>query len=267
MSLTIEFAGVSTLLWQKGDKPNGGEATVVLVDLGQAGFHTHHATLAMEGNSSVSCPDPDTSIAVPGVPSELGIWDLRGTELEIIADGKPLEVDDSEIDEAKVPAVQAGSIRWLPEIGGLCQSRTLAPGVPIATRLRLSTGRVSATAAQHPPIRVAFDEVVDERDRVIGGERYILPRFMVEIESAKVTLRVDKKREFKFDTDHNVIISNTCVCEPPTRSGAGHFYGHYLLVEAKRKPRVRRTSGPFRREKMFSVPEAPEHCFCAYAMI
>lgn len=271
MSLTIEFAGVSTFLWQpansqrKGASGNGhDEAAVVLVDLGAAGFHPHHATLATEGTSGVSCPDPDTSIAVPGSPLELGIWNLDGTEIELIADAGPLKVDDEEIDNTQPPPDTTGSIRWLPEIGALCQSRTLAPKVPTAARLRLTTGRVSSTAAAHPPVKLAFD---DNDQPIDGGERYVLPRFIVELDCARAALRLDGKREFRFSGDHHVIISNTCVCDASKVGAPGHFYAHYLLVEAKRKPRVRHTSGVFKRPKTFAIPDDPGQCYCAYAMI
>lgn len=270
MSLTIEFAGVSTFLWRKAnekDKDAKDQGEVVLVDLAAAGFHPHHATLATEGGSGISCPDPDTSLALPGWPSELGVWNLKGVEIELIADAAPLAVDDGEIKLQDAPPEGTGSIRWLPEIGGLCQSRTLAPRVPTAARMRLNTGRVSATAARHPPLRVMFDEVVDGNDQPIDGERYVLPRFIVEIDCAKAVLRLDAKREFRFEADHHVIISNTCVCEHARFGAANHFYGHYTLLEAKRKPRIRQTSGEFRRPKLFSVPEDPPQCFCAYAMI
>jgi hypothetical protein len=270
MSLTIEFAGVTTFLWRKAnakDKDAQHQGEVVLVDLGNAGFHPHHATLATEGNRGITCPDPDTSVAVPGWPSELGIWNLKNAEIELIADAAPLTVEDGEINAQEPPPDTTGSIRWLPEIGSLCQSRTLAPRVPSAARMRLNMGRVSATAAKHPPVRVVFDEVVDGEDRVIDAERYILPRFMVEIECARAILRLDGQREFRFDADHHVIISNTCVCDHAKFGAANHFYGHYALLEAKRKPRVRQTSGEFRRPKHFSVPSDPAQCYCAYAMI
>lgn len=258
MGLTIEFAGVSTFVWNK----DRNSAEAVLVDLGASGFHKHHATLATEGAPGLSCPDPDISVAVPGSPLELGIWTLNG-ELAVSADAAPLDVDDGAIEHGNPPSHQNGSIRWLPEIGAICQSRTLASKVPVAARLPLTIGRVSSTAAAHPPMRVAFD-VADEG---LGEERYVLPRFMVEIDAPAVTLRLDAKRELRFANDHHVIISNTCVCEPAGAAGAGHFYGHYLLVDAKRKPAVRRTSGPFLRPKTFAIPSAPEHCFSAYLEI
>jgi hypothetical protein len=260
MGLTIEFAGITTLLWHKDRK----EATVVLVDLAAAGFHKHHAAMAMEGGHEVSCPDPDLSIAVPGQELELGIWNLQGTDIELIADGGPLEVDDTEVDVTQAPADNASSIQWLPEIGALCQSRTLAPGVPISARMQLKTGNITSTRAGHELIRVVFDD----DDRQVGDERYILPRFLVRIDSPRVKIRLDTNREFKFETDHHVTISNTCVCEPVSRGAPGHFYGHYLLVEAKRKPRIRRTYRSGRpKGATFAWPADPEYCFSAYALI
>jgi hypothetical protein len=257
MSLTIEFAGVTTLVWDKARN----EATAFLLDLGAEGFHQHYATLATEGGSHVTCPDPDTAVTMPGAPIELGVWNLKGTDIEIDADATPLDIDDEKIDETQKPPERSGSIRWLPELGELCQSRILARHLRYAARVRLPVGRVSTTAAGQPLLRVVFED----NDQPICQERYLLPRFMVEIDCAKATVRLGKDRELKFASDHHVIISNTCVCEQTTADpGSGHFYAHYLLVDTKRKPRIRRVNGPFRHVKGFSVPEDPEHCCPSY---
>lgn len=259
MSLTIEFAGISTLVWNK----DRNQAEAVLVDLGAAGFHSHHAVLAAMGGDGITCPEPDTSVAVPALPIELGIWNLEG-DVELIADGGPLSVNDDQIDATKPPK-DTGSIRWLPELGELCLSRTLAPGVPVAARLPLKTGQVSATAARHDPIQLEFD---DDAGLVVP-RRYVMARFVVEVPCDKATIRFGE-REIRFDGNHHrVVISNTCACEPVARGAAGHFYAHYLLVEAKRKPRVRRI-GPFNRTPniaFFSWPADVEICLCSYVQI
>lgn len=262
MSLTIEFAGIATLVRQRARR----EASVVLVDLGAAGFHAHHAALGISGGPGLSCPDPDLSIAVPGQPMELGVWGLQGTDIEIVADSGPLHIVDDPVDSTEPPPPNAESVRWLPEIGELCQSRTLATRVPISSRLRLRTGRVTSTAAAHPLVRVVFEDDGEP----IGPARYLLARFLVEIPCAKAVLKLDAQRELTFDSDRHVLISNTCVCEPKSGGRGGHFYAHYLLLDQrKREPRIRRTEGPRgpASTATFSFPEDPEHCFTGFVDI
>lgn len=260
MSVTIEFAGISTLVWHREKQ----EAEVVLVDLEAHGFHRHHATLAMTGGTGIVTPDPDISLAVPGRPIELAVWNLKGTEIEIGCDPEPLNVQDEPINATEPPPANAESIRWLPEIGELCGSRELARDVKVAARIRIKSGRITSTLARHELVRAQFSD----EGRALAPVRYFLPRFLVELPGKRVTLRLDRKRTLEFQTDHTLVISNTCVCEPTFKGGAGHFYGHYRVVQRKREPIIRsfRGAGPSGL-KTFAWPAAPEECFCAYLMI
>jgi hypothetical protein len=260
MSLTIEFAGISTLVWNK-DKQ---EAEVRLVDMEAHDFHKHYAALGMTSAHGVSAPDPDISISVPGRPMELGVWNLKGTEVEIIGcDPGPLDVEDDPVNGVQPPQRFAESIRWLPDIGELCQSRRLSTKVRLATRIPIKSGRITATAANHELIRAQF---LDD-GRAVAPVRYYLPRFLVELPGKKISLRLDGKRTLEFSGDHEVIISNTCVCEPVVKKGSGHFYAHYLVVEPERQPRVRRLKNPPYGVKAMAWPMDPEFCFAAFVQI
>lgn len=258
MSLTIEFAGITTLVWDKAK----GEAEVLLVDLAAAGFDRHHAMLAMADSPAVVAPQPDASIAVPGQPLELGLWNLAGTEITIEAkDGGPLEVVADAVNADDPPGPGAESIRWLANISELCQSNTLNAKCPIAARLRIKSGRITATAANYPQVRAQFS--LD--DRPLGPMHYVLSRFMLEVLGEDVTLRLDSRRTIEVHTDHHAMVSNTCVFERNFGLNAGHFYAHYLIVKAQRRPTVRRMPMLQRVAfAAFSVPDDPEHCMPAF---
>lgn len=258
MSLTIEFAGISTLVWNK----QRNEAEVLLVDLAAAGYQRHHAMLAMADNPCVVAPKPDASVAVPGQPLELGLWNLKGAEIEIDAkQAGPLEVVADEVNAAEPPAPGAESIRWLPNIGELTDSQTLNPRCPIAARIRITSGRITATAANFPQTRVQFFD----GDRPLGAVRYTLSRFMLEVPDADVRLRLDGKRTIDVHTDHTAMISNTCAYESAFEGMSGHFYAHYLTVAARRRPTLLSTRSRQRAAfAAFSWPSDPEMCVPAF---
>jgi hypothetical protein len=263
MSLTIEFAGITTLVWHTATN----EAEVLLIDLEAAGFHRHQASLGVPAQSDIEAPDPDTSIAVPGSPMELGVWNLKGcTDIQVDgADVASLEVVADDINAAEPPAADEDSIKWLPEIGELCGSRTLSTRIPVAARMRIRSGRITATAARHPQIRAEFSD----ENRSLGPARYYLPRFMLELPGADISLRLDGKRTVTFRRDHEVMISNTCVCEPVFRVRGGHFYAHYLVTEPQRRPRMRsyvQGQGPM-GPQAFAIPPSPDECFSAFFML
>lgn len=258
MSLTIEFAGISTLVWNKATN----EAEVLLVDLAAAGYQRHHAMLAMADNTAVVAPQPDASIAIPGQPLELGIWNLHGAEIEIDAkDAGPLEVVADPVNDAEPPAPGAESIRWLPDISDLCQSRSLNTKCPIAARVRIRSGRLTATAANFPQVRAQYFD----GDRPLGPARYTLSRFMLEVPSTDVRLRLDERRVIDVHTDHHAMISNTCAYESAFTGMSGHFYAHYLTVAARRRPIVQTVRSARRAAfAAFSWPADPEHCVPAF---
>jgi hypothetical protein len=69
-----------------------------------------------------------------------------------------------------------------------------------------------------------------------------------------IALRLDRTRVLRFTSSMRVIVSNTCVCGLGAAEPANHFYGHYDVVEAKRRPTV----GPAGKQVKF--PWWPELC-------
>ncbi len=265
MSLTIEFAGITTLVWHKAK----GEAEVILIDLEKAGYERHQAALGMPPRIGVVAPEPDTSIAVPGRPMELAIWGLKGTQIEVRGgDTGPLRVAAGEIKSAEPPPPVADSIYWLPEIGELSGSKSVSKAAPIAARMRVRSGRITATAAAHPQIRGQFIS----GGRELGPLRYFLPRFILEIDGTDISLCLDAHRTLEFPVDHTVIISNTCACKPllagdPARD---HFNAHYLVAEEpQRRPTIQARilgNGPTGL-KAFAIPPSPDQCFSAFFLV
>ena len=103
-SLTIEFSGISTLVWNK----KAGTAEVRLVDLTSAGFERHYAALGLMVQESsargVRGPGADAAVSLPGEQTDIGLWNLDGTTIEIAGATGKLTVDDSKVDPTKKPS-------------------------------------------------------------------------------------------------------------------------------------------------------------------
>ncbi len=255
--LTIDFSGISTLVLDK----KSNTATVQLVDLGSAGFQRHFAALGLliteDMTTGVRGPDADAAVSLPGENRDIGLWDLLGTEVEILGATGTLTVDESRIDPARKPGRKATSVNWLPNIGTLTESSKLDPACPIAATIELSTGHATALAAGEAR-KVEF--VTDGTP--VGPPRYYLPRFRFTIPfEEELSLRLDRQRVLRFSASMSVMISNTCVCGLGVSSPSNHFYAHYDVVRAKRRPKVQ-PAGPLPK-----TPSWPEWCFAAMVEI
>lgn len=71
-----------------------------------------------------------------GADTDLGLWNLMGTDVEMLGAAGAVSVDHSPVDVTKQPSKTAESIRWLADIGLLTESATLNPACPTA-----ATGR------------------------------------------------------------------------------------------------------------------------------
>jgi hypothetical protein len=250
-TLTIEFSGITTLVMNK----KTGTAEVYMVDLASAGFERHYAALGLVvGESTVRGirgPNADAAISLPGEHADIGLWNLAGTTVEILGATGKLTVDDSKIDPTKKPGNKPGSIRWLPDIGFLCESDQVDPVCPTAAVFRLTAGRLASAGGRFAQ-KVQF---LDDGTPV-GPDRYCVPRFQVTIPfQDTLAVRLDRTRVLRFTDSMNIMVSNTCVCGLGASTPANHFYGHYDVVEAKRRPTVSRAG------KQVKYPRWPEWCF------
>ena len=250
--LTIDFSGICTLVVDR----KGGVATVQMVDLASAGFQRHFAALGIvvseETAKGVKGPDADAAVSLPGEDRDIGLWDLMGTEVEVLGATGALTVDTTKVDTRKRPVKgNAGSLEWLPNISVLTESSTLDPICPTAASIAFTSGIVTALAAGEPRKM----EFVDDGTPVVPA-RYYLPRFRVTVPFAtELALRLDRQRVLRFRQSMSIIMSNTCVCGLGLSSPANHFYAHYDVVAAKRKP----TLQPVASATMY--PEFPEWCY------
>jgi len=255
--LTVQFAGIATLVWDK----KGGTADVHLVDLASAGFERHYAALSFEVTEStphgIKGPSADATVSVLGRDTDIGLWNLFGTTVDIIGASGKLTVDDGKVDATKKPTKQAQSVRWLANVGALCESSALNPVCPTAAIIRIPAGRVTATGAAAARKVEFTDEGIP-----VGPDRFCLPRFQVEIPFAsELAIRISRERVLRFEDSMTVMISNTCVCGLGAGPVANHFYGHSDVVQAKRRPTVKR-SGPKPKTPMF-----PELCWTGFVEI
>jgi hypothetical protein len=233
-TLTIEFSGICTLVWNK----KAATAEVHMVDLASAGFERHYAALGLAVREStargVRGPDADAAISIPGENADIGLWNLFGTTTEIVGATGKLTVDDSKIDTSKKPSNKPGSIRWLSDIGFLCESDRVDPICPTAAVFRLSAGHLTSAGGAFAHKLKFLDDGAP-----VGPDRYCVPRFQLTVPfHDRIAIRLDRTRVLRFTDSMTVIVSNTCVCGLGAAAPANHFYGHYDVVEAKRKPTV-----------------------------
>jgi hypothetical protein len=256
-ALTIEFSGICTLVWDQ----KAGKGEVRLVDMSSAGFQQHYAALGIAVTEAsppaVKGPDADAAISVPGEDKDIGVWNLLGTSTEIIGGVGKLTVIDDKVDVTKKPGKNAESIRWLADIGDLCESQRLSGTCPTAATVSLSAGRISAAGGADAK-RLAF--VADGVP--VGPERYCTPRFKAEIPfDGELAIRLDRARVLRFTDSRTIVVSNTCLCGIGVGPTANHFYGHYDVVDAKRRPIARR-AGPQPK-----LPSWPEICFGGFVKV
>ena len=253
-ALTIEFSGICTLIWN----PKTGSAEVKLVDLGSAGFQRHYAALGLTVAASdadtmqgVKGPDADAAVSLLGQDIDVGLWNLRGSDVEFVGATGKLTVDDSKVDVTRKPPKKGGSVQWLANVSVLCESQQLDPVCPTATILRIPAGHISSIGGD---MARKIEFVADGTP--VGPARYCLPRFQAVIPfEQELAVKLSRERVFRFTRSATIMISNTCVCGLGQGRPANHFYGHYEVVQAKRRPVVE-PAGP---KPMF--PSWPELCF------
>ncbi len=256
-TLTVEFSGICTLVWNAKER----SAAVHLVDLGSAGFQRHYTALGLviseEMAHGVKGPDADAAVSLPGTDRDIGLWNLLSTDVEIIGGTGPLTADDTKVDVLKKPGKNATSLNWLANIGSLAESNKQDPLCPTAAVVKLPAGHITASsAADARKVQFIQDGVP------IGPARFCVPRFKAVIPfDEEIGMRLDRRRVLRFTSSISVIVSNTCVCGLGLSSPENHFYGHYEVVRAKRRPRVE-PAGP-----KLMVPMFPEFCFGGFVSI
>ena len=121
-TLTIDFAGICTFVWNK----KAGTAEMRLVDLASAGFQRHYSALGIAVNERtpkvLKGPEADAAMSLPDSNTDLGLWNLSGCDVEIVGATGKLSVDDTKVDVTKKPGKTAESVRWLADIGYLTGS-------------------------------------------------------------------------------------------------------------------------------------------------
>jgi hypothetical protein len=252
--LTIEFSGICTLVWNK----KAARAEIHLVDMASAGFPQHYAALGLtaeEGQGlGVRGPDADAVVSLLGQNTDIGIWNLLGTDVEIIGGTGKLMVDDSKVDVTKKPEKEATSIRWVANIGFLADSTVANPTCPTAATIKLANGKVTASVVGTAP-KVEF--VQDGTP--VGPARYCVNRFKVAIPFAdEIAIRLDRARVLRLSSSRTVMISNTCMCGLSLGPPTDDFAAHYDVVKAERRP----TPQPFGKGIM--TPDRPEYCWPGY---
>jgi hypothetical protein len=256
--LKIHFAGICTFVW---DKKNG-TAEMRLVDLASAGYQQHYAALSIAitedtPRTAIIGPDAEVAVSLPGVNSDVGVWNLIGTDVRFVGATGKLTVDDSKIDGGKKPVKTATSVRWLPNVGELTESDAANATCPIAAVIHIPAGHITADA------RVASRKVEFSNDGTpIGPSRYYASRFAVEMPfDTSIAVVLDRRRIIKFTESMEIVISNTCVCALGQEHAPDHFYAHYDVVDAKRRPTVKPAG---------TMPQTvfwPEFCIPAYVQM
>jgi hypothetical protein len=253
-ALTIEFSGVCTLVWNK----KAATAEVQLVDLAAIGMSRHSASLGIvihDGNAAgIHAPDAEATVALPGVNTDVGMWSLLDTSVEIIGASGKLTVDNSKVDVTKQPSQSAESIQWLANVGVLAESAAINPACPTAATVRLTSGHITAA----PVGKLRKVEFVDD-GAPVAPPRYCIERFKVTVPfDDDIALRLDRRRVLRFSRSRTIVISNTCMCGLNSAPTVDDFYAHYDVVKARRRPQVRLAGS------LPKIIEIPEICIVGY---
>jgi hypothetical protein len=263
-TLTLDFAGICTFVWNK----KAGTADVRLVDLASAGFQRHYAALGIAVNErtpkALKGPEADAAVSMPDSNTDLGLWNLSGCDVEIVGASGKMTVDDKKADVTKKPAKTEQSIRWLADIGYLTGSTDRNGLCPTAATVKLSAGRVTANATVGHR-RVTFSE----DSQPVGPTRYCVPRLRVTVPfEDELALVLDRRRILRFSDSMSAVISNTCVCAVGLPGMPDHFYAHYDVVAAKRRPVVQPAQAAPRGGAMaVASPQLaswPEFCYMGF---
>ena len=233
-TLTIDFAGICTFVWNK----KAGTAEMRLVDLASAGFQRHYAALGIAVNErtpkAMKGPEADAAMSLPDTNTDLGLWSLRGCDVTIVGGTGKLTVDDTDVDVTKKPGKTAESVRWLADIGYLTGSTDPNGLCPTAATVTIGAGHLTANAT------VGHRRVTFSEDGIpVGPTRYCVPRVRARIPfNDEAAIVLDRQRILRFRDSMSVVISNTCVCAVGLDGMPDHFYAHYDVVRAKRRPEV-----------------------------
>jgi hypothetical protein len=263
-TLTIDFAGICTLVWNR----KAGTAEVRLVDLASAGFQRHYAALGVAVNErtpkALKGPEADAAMSLPESNTDLGLWNLIGCDVEIVGAAGKLTVDDRKVDAGKKPEKTATSIRWLADIGYLAGSTTPNGLCPTAATVRLPAGHLTGNAAVGSR-KVTFTD----NNTPVAPPRFCIPRLRAAIPFAdELSIVLDRRRILRFSDSMSIVISNTCVCAVGM-IGPDHFYAHYDVVEAKRRPKVSSAAAAGRGGAVAAPQLAafPELCYMGFVEI
>ena len=94
-TLTIHFSGICTFVWDR----KRGSAEVRMVDLASAGFQQHYAALGIaiteDTPRAITAPDADAAVSLAAMNTDMGLWNLIGTDVKIVGGKGKLTVDDS----------------------------------------------------------------------------------------------------------------------------------------------------------------------------
>jgi hypothetical protein len=266
-ALTIDFAGICTFVWNK----KAGTAEMRLVDLESAGFQRHYAALGIAVNErtpkALKGPEADAAMSMPDSNTDLGLWNLIGCDVQVVGASGKLTVDDSKADVTKKPVKSAESIRWLADIGYLAGSTDPNALCPTAATFALSAGHVTANATVGNR-RVSFSDASGP----VGPTRFCVPRLRVVIPfEEELALVLDRRRILRFSDSMQAVVSNTCVCAVGLEGMPDHFYAHYDVVDARRRPKVTAAqAAPRGGAFAVAAPQLasfPEFCYMGFVEI
>ena len=256
-ALTIHFSGICTFVWDRKQ----GTAEIRMVDLASAGFQQHYAALGIavteDTPRAISAPDADAAVSLAAMNTDMGLWNLIGSDVKIVGGKGRLTVDDSKVDGARKPAKTVESIRWLPNLAELTESDTTNALCPISATVQIPAGHVTGNA------RIGAQKVEFLNNGTpIQPNRFYVPRLTATIPfDTEIALVLDRRRIIRFTASMEIVISNTCVCALGMPGMPNHFYAHYDVVNARRKPTVQPAGSGMR------MPSWPEWCYMAFVEI
>lgn len=263
-TLTIEYAGIIALVWDK-DSKGKERGRAILVDVGktqaidsqtgQAVYRTSHfPSLTLPSTKEVTGSVPDLVTTLPTVDSgrdgERMTWRLKGTTVSIQSDRKDLAVFTPEYD-ATVPldfptANTIGEKRnlyYMADLAKMTGAKALRTDAPISATVVDLRGAITARATE---VTRAFSFTFQDNGQAVApADRFVATRFRqvltfenyIEIQLKKKkkngvtsmrTILVKRNPDPQI-TNLDMVISNLCPCD--SEEDEKHFNSYYDLLE------------------------------------
>lgn len=238
--LTIEFAGICALVGRK----KFASAEVWLPDVMRTAPKPHgspHYASLVVPTAETQSATADSAVTVPMDPVEYGVWNLDGTTVEFVIDGK---VSLPNVTYPKKPAgKRAAPVGMLADVWGASKPAGFEKTPALSCRVVIDQGELAALLPPIKGLKYAFckGNVPTAAEAKAAREMAWRFRLCIPFEAeAKVIMTRQSDgvvRELAFTRNTNAVIANIC---QEVGSSKDHFAAYYGLLTGETPMNIRR---------------------------